>query len=119
MRLARELHDVAAHHVSVIAVQAEAGQALLPQQPERGRPVLERIADSAREALGDLRRLLGVLAAEDDAVPTEPGAAARPRGLPPGRACRQAGVPVELRIEGAAPLDAAVDCRPTASCRRR
>jgi signal transduction histidine kinase len=109
VRLARELHDVTAHHVSVIAIQAEAGQALLPTDPGRAAEVLERIADSSREALGDLRRLLGVL--RSDGEPGErapqPGLAALPDLV---ANIEQAGVPVDLRVEGVAPrLDATVD----------
>ncbi|HEX9993067.1 MAG TPA: histidine kinase [Acidimicrobiales bacterium] len=110
VRLARELHDVTAHHVSVIAVQAEAGQALLPDRPERAAEVLEGIATSAREALGELRRLLGVLredsAAGGDRVP-QPGLGALPALVDQVRA---AGLPVDLRVEGdAQPVPAAVD----------
>ena len=109
VRLARELHDVTAHHVSVIALQAEAGQSLLPDDPQRALEVLERIGTSAREALGDLRRMLGVLRSEE-----EPGERSPQPGLGALPALvahvRQAGVPVELHVEGTpTPLDAAVD----------
>jgi signal transduction histidine kinase len=98
LRLARELHDVTAHHVSVMAVQAEAGQALLPDDPERAAETLARIAGSAREALGDLRRLLGVLRDGDDGRSPQPGLA----GLGSlAEEMRSAGVPVALRVEGA------------------
>jgi signal transduction histidine kinase len=60
-RIARELHDVVAHHVSLIAVQAEAATSLLPGQPERATKSVEIISDTARKALAELRRLLGVL----------------------------------------------------------
>jgi signal transduction histidine kinase len=60
-RIARELHDVVAHHVSLMAVQAEAAGALLPGKPaEAGRSV-QIIGETARQALVELRRLLGVL----------------------------------------------------------
>ena len=109
VRLARELHDVTAHHVSVIAIQAEAGQALLPDDPVRAAEVLERIADSSREALGDLRRLLGVLRSDGETGERspQPGLAALPELV---AHIEQAGVPVELHVEGVPPpLDVAVD----------
>ncbi len=101
LRLARELHDVTAHHVSVMAVQAEAGQALLPADPERAAQTLGRIAASAREALGDLRRLLGVLrddgGAEGEGRAPQPGLDALPQLA---EEVQEAGVPVTLRLEG-------------------
>src|SRR4051794_22992732 len=75
-RIARELHDVAAHHVSVIAVQAEAGRSLLPGDAEIIDGVLATISGSARDALRELRRLLGVLrtdAPESTALVPQPG----------------------------------------------
>ena len=61
VRIARELHDVVAHHVSLIAVQAEAVGALLPARPAEASTSAEAIAATARQALTELRRLLGVL----------------------------------------------------------
>jgi signal transduction histidine kinase len=60
-RIARELHDVVAHHVSLMAVQAEAAGSLLPGQPEGAARSVEIIGETARQALSELRRLLGVL----------------------------------------------------------
>jgi signal transduction histidine kinase len=59
-RIARELHDVVAHHVSMIAVQAEAASLTTPDLPQEGRQRFGDIAKSAREALAEMRRLLGV-----------------------------------------------------------
>jgi signal transduction histidine kinase len=61
VRIARELHDVVAHHVSLIAVQAEAVGALLPARPESAARSADLIAATARQAMTELRRLLGVL----------------------------------------------------------
>jgi signal transduction histidine kinase len=61
VRIARELHDVVAHHVSLMAVQAEATGALLPGRPEDASRSADLIAETARQALAELRRLLGVL----------------------------------------------------------
>ena len=60
-RIARELHDVVAHHVSLMAVQAEAAASLLPDRPAQARRSVEIIGETARQALTELRRLLGVL----------------------------------------------------------
>jgi signal transduction histidine kinase len=60
-RIARELHDVVAHHVSRIAVQAETARLTTPDLSEEGRRRFGDIAGSARDALGEMRRLLGVL----------------------------------------------------------
>jgi signal transduction histidine kinase len=60
-RIARELHDVVAHHVSLIAVQAEAVGALLPTRPAEASASADAIAATARQAMTELRRLLGVL----------------------------------------------------------
>jgi signal transduction histidine kinase len=60
-RIARELHDVVAHHVSLMAVQAEAAGALLPGQPVEASRSVDIIGETARQALVELRRLLGVL----------------------------------------------------------
>jgi signal transduction histidine kinase len=60
-RIARELHDVVAHHVSKIAVQAETTRLTTPDLPDQGKEGLEDIATTARDALAEMRRLLGVL----------------------------------------------------------
>jgi signal transduction histidine kinase len=103
-RIARELHDVVAHHVSLMAVQSEAAASLLPDRPvEAGRSV-QIIGDTAREALTELRRLLGVLRA-----PPDPDAARQLATAPSPSIgdldevlvqVRQAGIAVNLRVEG-------------------
>jgi signal transduction histidine kinase len=70
--IARELHDVVAHHVSLMAVQAEAAASLLPDHPAAARGSVDVIADTARQALSELRRLLGVLRGPDERLPTAP-----------------------------------------------
>ena len=65
-RIARELHDVVAHGVSVIAIQADAAEAALDRDPNLAKAPLRAIRSSAAEALGDMRRLLGVLREEED-----------------------------------------------------
>ena len=61
MRIARELHDVVAHHVSLMAVQAEAVGALLPARPQDAAASADLIGSTARATMTELRRLLGVL----------------------------------------------------------
>ena len=63
-RIARELHDVVAHHMSVIAIQAEAAPYRVPDPPEELARSFETIRATAAEGLGELRRLVGVLRAE-------------------------------------------------------
>jgi len=60
-RIARELHDVVAHHISMIAVQSEAARLLVPDLAPDGQRRLVEIGDTARTALTEMRRLLGVL----------------------------------------------------------
>lgn len=69
-RIARELHDVVAHHISMIAVQAETARLATPGMPDTGARRLLEIGDTARAALTEMRRLLGVL--RDDARSVEP-----------------------------------------------
>ncbi|WP_229831464.1 sensor histidine kinase [Actinoplanes ianthinogenes] len=71
-RIAREMHDVVAHHMSMIAVQAETAPYRLAGLPEEAKDELTSIAGAAREALADMRRLLGVLRAEDQAAERAP-----------------------------------------------
>jgi signal transduction histidine kinase len=60
-RIARELHDVVAHHISMIAVQAETARLTTPGMPAAGAHRLSEIGDTARAGLTEMRRLLGVL----------------------------------------------------------
>ena len=72
LAIARDLHDIVAHHVSVIAVQAEGAQSVLETRPERAGQAMADVADTARTALAELRRLLGVLRSEGGVAP-QPG----------------------------------------------
>jgi signal transduction histidine kinase len=65
-RIARELHDVVAHHISMIAVQAETARLTTPGMPAAGAQRLTAIGDTARAALTEMRRLLGVLREDAD-----------------------------------------------------
>lgn len=65
--IARELHDIVAHSLSVIVVQAEGGKALARKHPEKAAEVLETISSTGREALVEMRRIVGVLRGEENA----------------------------------------------------
>jgi signal transduction histidine kinase len=67
-RIARELHDVVAHHISMIAVQAETARLTTPGLPATGAQRLTEIGDTARAGLTEMRRLLGVLREDADAT---------------------------------------------------
>ena len=97
-RIARELHDVIAHGVSVIVVQAQAGPHLL-NDPERVRGVFHSIESSGRDALAELRRLLGILRAGDQqlAIGPQPGLGSLQSLVEQVRA---SGLPIEMWIEG-------------------
>jgi signal transduction histidine kinase len=77
-RIARELHDVVAHHISVIAVQAETARLTTPGLPDAGAQRFAAIGDTARAGLTEMRRLLGVLREDAHlAAPEIPGPAAQ------------------------------------------
>ncbi len=74
-RIARELHDVVAHHISMIAVQAETARLTTPGMPAAGAQRLSQIGDTARAGLTEMRRLLGVLREDAQASAADlPGA---------------------------------------------
>ena len=97
-RIARELHDVIAHGVSVIVVQAQAGPHLVGDQ-QRVVGVFRAIESSGRDALVELRRLLGILRSEDEqlAIGPQPGLGSLQSLVEQMRA---SGLPVQLRIDG-------------------
>ena len=71
-RIARELHDVIAHNVSVMVVQADGASYALDSSPERARQALGAIASTGRQALAEMRRMLGVLRSDEDATGVVP-----------------------------------------------
>ena len=109
-RIARELHDVVAHHVSMIAVQAETARLTTEGMPEEGKRRLEAIGNTARGALAEMRRLLGVLredAGGEAELAPQPGLDRLDELLD---AAREAGSPVRLIVSGRAmPLAPGVD----------
>jgi len=82
VRIARELHDVVAHHVSVMGVQAGAARVVLDHDPAQTKAALTRIETGARSALEEMHRLLGVLRDPDSpALPSDGDAEPPPPGL--------------------------------------
>jgi signal transduction histidine kinase len=100
LRIARELHDVVAHSMSIIAVQSGVGVHVLDSQPEEARKALAAVEATSRQALVEMRRLLGVL--REEAEPR--GSLAPAPGLAEVEALAaevaRAGVRVEVHIEG-------------------
>jgi signal transduction histidine kinase len=110
LRLARELHDVVAHAISVIAVQSGVGAHVAGTQPEEAAKALAAIEATSRAALTELRRLLGVLRQEGEpqgSLAPVPGLADLDALL---AEVGKAGLAVRLRVEGTpSPLPAGVD----------
>jgi signal transduction histidine kinase len=98
-RIARELHDVIAHHVSMIVVQAGAERSVLGEANASTREVLETVEQIGRSALTEMRRLLGMLRGDaDEPLTPQPGLADVPTLV---EQLRAAGLPVELHVDGA------------------
>ncbi|MFE1953775.1 sensor histidine kinase [Streptomyces sp. NPDC059524] len=113
-RIAREMHDIIGHNLSVITGLADGGSYAAARNPERAGQALTAIATTSRQALTDLRRLLDVLNADEELPPTAPELAPQPTlatldELVTG--VRTAGLPVDLTEEGtpALPLSPAAE----------
>jgi signal transduction histidine kinase len=109
MRIARELHDVVAHSVSVMVIQTGAARRIAAHDPDRAVQALLAVETCGREALVDLRRMVGVLHREDLEVlgGAAPGLAQLDKLV---ERARGSGMPVELLVDGEArPLPAALD----------
>jgi signal transduction histidine kinase len=98
-RIARELHDVVAHAVSVIVVQADGAAYAIRSQPELAERAVQTISSTGREALTELRRLLGVLRSEEAAGELTPLPGTQSLSELAERV-RAVGVPVRLEIIG-------------------
>jgi signal transduction histidine kinase len=98
-RIARELHDVVAHAVSVIVLQARGGRKLLDDEPEEARTAFDTIERTGQQALGEMRRLLGALRAGDELLALAPQPSLSRLDALVDDVMR-AGLPVEVRIEG-------------------
>jgi signal transduction histidine kinase len=98
-RITRELHDVLAHSVSVMTVQASAVRRLLTPEQQREREALMTVEETGRQALSEMRRLLGIMRTEEEvpALAPQPGLGTLPALV---EQVRQSGLPVELSVEG-------------------
>jgi len=101
-RIARDMHDILAHAVSLMVVQAEAGPVVVRSDPERAEAAFDAIATSGRDAMRQLRRILGVLKEEQangtSARLPQPGIAALAELV--GQVAQSTGLRVELRTTG-------------------
>lgn len=106
-RIAREMHDVVAHSLAVVVSQAEGGRLVVGRSPERAAEILDTIAGTGREALNEMRGLLGVLRDEDAPTGPQPGLADLPALV---ARMRQAGLEVGYESEpvGVVPPGAAL-----------
>lgn len=113
-RIARELHDVVTHNVSVMVIQAGAARKIMDRSPDRAREALLAVEAGGRAAMGELRNVMGLLTMDLDPERAEPESFAPQPGLDRLEALvgrvRSAGVPVELTVSGAPrPLPAGVE----------
>jgi signal transduction histidine kinase len=98
-RIARELHDVVAHAISVIILQGRGGRRLLNEDPDEARRAFDTIERTASQALAEMRRLLGMLRGDDDSLAFAPQPSLS--GLDAlAREVTHAGLPVEVKIVG-------------------
>jgi signal transduction histidine kinase len=95
-RMSREVHDIVAHSLGIIVLQAEAADAVLERDPVRVRRPLRIIQNTGREALDELRRILDLLGSDDVSSPT-PGLGDLPELV---ARFDRAGLPVTLRVSG-------------------
>jgi signal transduction histidine kinase len=96
-RIARELHDVVAHYVSVMVVQAAGARRIVDKDPAAAKGALEAVESAGRTALTEMRRMLEVLRADDPGMGPQPGLGEIERLV---QQVRDAGLPVELSIQG-------------------
>jgi signal transduction histidine kinase len=95
-RIAGELHDVVTHSVSVMVVQAAAARRLVPTDPERAREAMVAIERTGREALNEMRRLLGILRRGDEDIALTPQPTLKRLDL----IAQQSGMHVDVTVEG-------------------
>ncbi|MEV0266685.1 sensor histidine kinase [Streptomyces sp. NPDC050617] len=110
-RIARELHDVVAHNVSVMVVQADGAAYVLDGSPEQAKQALETISGTGRQALAEMRRLLGVLRTEESSEGGEYVPQPDVEQINDlVEQVRTAGMPVDFRVEGSPrPLPSGVE----------
>ena len=98
-RIARELHDVVAHAISVVVVQARGGRKVLASDPEASRTAFDSIERTGEQALGEMRRLLGMLRDDDEEHSRAPQPSLE-RVEASAEEMRASGLPVELEVDG-------------------
>jgi signal transduction histidine kinase len=98
-RIAREMHDVVAHNLSVMVVQSSAARRMIDRNPERAREALVSVEHTGREALSEMRRMLDMLKGDDEDVALAPQPSIDELDALLERA-RQAGLDVDLEVEG-------------------
>lgn len=109
VRIARELHDVVAHHVSVMGVQAGAARRVLDRSPDKAREALSTVELSSRQAVNELHRLLGFLRREGESEDLSPQPSMNHLDVLVDQ-MRDAGMTVEMKIVGdQRPLPSSVD----------
>jgi signal transduction histidine kinase len=107
-RIARELHDVVAHAISVIVLQSRGGRRVLDDDPAAAREAFDNIERTSTEALEEMRRLLGLLRADGEPALLAQPTLARVEAL--AEELRASGLPVDVAVEGdPAPLPPGVD----------
>lgn len=99
-RIARELHDVVAHSISVMVVQAEGAKRMMDRDPKRAQSALEQIEGTGRAALVEMRRLLGVLRKDGETVVRTPQPGTGTLDMLVNRA-QEAGLDVRVAMDGA------------------
>jgi signal transduction histidine kinase len=99
-RIAREMHDVVAHSISVMVVQSEGAKRMMDRDPARAKAALEQIEGTGRAALVEMRRVLGVLRKEGEGAVRTPQPGTQTLDLLVNRA-QEAGLDVRVAIEGA------------------
>jgi signal transduction histidine kinase len=104
VRIARELHDVVAHHVSVMGVQAGACRRVMDRDPVKARTALTAVEQAARTAVDELRRMLGVLRQTDGTAPVDAAGHDVAHVEDLLRAARDAGLDVRSSVHGT-PVD--------------
>ena len=115
-RIARELHDIVAHSLSVIVALADGADAIADKDPQRARAAMREVATTGRGSMAEMRRLLGVLGEESEPSAAGPAGVDAPRNPQPGTAelaelvesFRKAGLPTRLETNGRGPANPAV-----------
>ncbi len=108
-RIAREMHDIIAHSLSVMIFLADGAHAAAPARPEQARDAIGRVADTGRRTLAEVRRLLGTVRVEDRMLPVQHTPQPGVPDLPDlAEGIRHAGLPVRLTLTGPPVADPAL-----------